>query len=90
MLTIRGFGSRKTNELLNLIKEAASDNLVEKIYLYVEDLNELKYQFLIKKHEDVGINHLNDPQEFIEYSAYMDDVYNNINETGKFYLCLMI
>ena len=90
MLTIRGFGSRKTNELLNLIKEAASDNLVEKIYLYVKDLNELKYQFLIKKHEDVGINHLNDPQEFIEYSAYMDDVYNNINETGKFYLCLMI
>ena len=28
--------------------------------------------FLIKKREDVGIKHLNDPKEFIEYSAYMD------------------
>ena len=65
--------------MLNLIKEQDSDNLIDNIYLYVKDLNEPKYQFLIKKCEDVGIKHLNDPKAFIEYLACMDDVYNNIN-----------
>ena len=75
-----GSGSGKTNALLNLIKEHDSDNLIGKIYLYAKDLNEPKYQFLIKKSKDVGIKNLNDPKAFIEYSAYMDDVYNNIND----------
>ena len=44
--------------------------------MYAKDLNELKYQFLIKKREDVGIKHLNDPNAFIEYSQCLD-VYNN-------------
>ena len=44
------------------------------------ELNELKYQFLIKKHEDLGIKYLNDSKAFIEYSQYMDDVYNNIDD----------
>ena len=35
---------------------------------------------MIKKREDIGIKHLNDPKAFIEYSAYMDDVYNNTND----------
>ena len=48
--------------------------------LYAKDLNEPKYQFLIKKREDVGIIHLNDPKAFIEYSQCMDDIYNNIND----------
>ena len=39
--------------------------------MYAKDLNELKYQFLIKKREDVGIKHLNDSKAFIEYSAYI-------------------
>ena len=30
-------------------------------------LNEPKYQFLSKKHEHVGIKHLNDSKAFIEY-----------------------
>ena len=47
-------------------------------FICFQDLNELKYQFLIKKHEDVGIKHLNDSKAFIEYSQCMDDVYNNI------------
>ena len=42
-------------------------------------MNEPKYPFLIKKHEDVEIKHLNDPTGFIEHSQYMDDVYNNID-----------
>ena len=54
ILIIEGSWSGKTNGLLNLIKEQESDNLIEKIYLYTKDLNEPKYQFLIKKCEDVG------------------------------------
>ena len=68
MLIIGGSGSGKTNALLNLIKEQDSDSLIHKIYLYAKDLNELKYQFLIKKREDLGIKHLNDSKGFIEYS----------------------
>ena len=49
------------------MKEQDNDNLIDKIYLYPKDLNELKYQFLIKRREDVGIKHLNDPKAFIEY-----------------------
>ena len=51
---------------------------VDKIYLYAKDLDEPKYQFLIKKRENTGIKKLNDPSAFIEYSNTMDDVYNNI------------
>ena len=80
MLIIEGSGSGKTNALLNLIKEKDSDNLIDKIYLYAKDVSEPKYQFLIKKREDVGIKHLNNPNAFIEYSQYMDDVYNNIDD----------
>ena len=45
------------------------------IYLYPKDLNEPKYQFLIKKCEDVALKHLNDSNAFIEYSTYIDDFY---------------
>ena len=45
-------------------------------------MNEPKYQFLIKKREDVGIKHLNDSKVFMEYSQCMDDVYNNINDNN--------
>ena len=38
-----------------------------------------KYQFLIKKRDDVRIKHLDDPKAFTEYSNTMDDVYNNID-----------
>ena len=80
MLIIGGTGSGKTNALLNLIKEQVSDNLIDKIYLYAKELNEPKCQFLIKKREDVGINHLNDPKAFIEYLQYTDDFHNNIDD----------
>ena len=70
MLIIGGSGSRKTNALFNSIKKRDSDNLIDKIYLYEKDLNEPKYQLLIKKREDVVIKHLNDPKALIEYSKY--------------------
>ena len=44
LLIIGGFGSGKTNALLNLIKEQDSDNLIDKTYLCARDLNEPKYQ----------------------------------------------
>ena len=78
MLIIGGSGSGKTNALLNFIKEQYNDHFIAEMYLYAKDLNEPKYQFLIKKHEDVGIKHLIDSKAFIEPSNTMDDIYNNI------------
>ena len=79
MLIIGPSGSRKTNALLNLIQKQDNSSLVEKTYLYANDLNEPKYQFLIKKREYAGIENLDDPSAFIEYSNTMGDVYNNID-----------
>ena len=62
------------------IERTNSDSLIDKIYLYFKDLNEPKYQFLIKKREDVGIKHLNDSKAFIEFLQCMDDIYNNIDD----------
>ena len=62
ILIIGGSGSGKTNALLNLIKEQDD---IDKIYLYAKDLSEPKYEFLIKKREDAGTKHLNNPNTFI-------------------------
>ena len=48
--------------------------------MYAKDLGEPKYEFLIEKHEDAGIKHLNDLNAFIECSSTMDDIYENIND----------
>ena len=77
MLIIGGSGSGKTNALINLINE---QNDIDKIYLYAKDLSELKYEYLIKKREDVGIRHVNNSNAFIECSGTMNDVYENIND----------
>ena len=74
---IGGYGSGKTNALLNLIKEQDD---IDIIYLYAKDLNEPKYKFLIKKRQNVGINYLKDSNAFIECSNRMDDVYQNIDD----------
>ena len=47
--------------------------------MYAKDLNELKYQFLIKNRENTWIKRSNDLKAFIEYSQCMDGVYNNID-----------
>ena len=52
---------------------------IDEIYLYAKDPYEDKYQYLINKRECVGINHLNDPKAFIEYSNDMHNVYKNID-----------
>ena len=43
-------------------------------------VSEPKYEFLIKKREDVGIKHLNESNPFIECSNTMDDVHKNIDD----------
>ena len=48
--------------------------------MYARDLSEPKYEYLIKKCEDAGIKHVNNPNAFIQCSNTMDDVYENINE----------
>ena len=75
-LIIGGSRSGKTNALLNLITE---QDVIDKIYLYAKDLSELKYEFLIRRREDVGANHFNDLNAFVECSNRMDDVYQNID-----------
>ena len=77
IIIIGGSGSGKTNTLLNLINEQHD---IDKIYLYAKDLSKPKYEYLIKKREDAGIKHLNNPNAFIECSNTMDDVYENIND----------
>ena len=63
ILIIGGSGSGKTNDLINLINEQDD---IDNIYLYARDLSEPKYECLLKKREDVGIKHLNNPKAFIQ------------------------
>ena len=63
ILIIGDSGSGKTNASFNLINE--QDN-IDNIYLYARDLSEPKYECLLKKREDVGIKHLNNPKAFIQ------------------------
>ena len=77
ILIIGGLRLGKTNTLLNLIENQTD---IVKIYLYVKDLYEPKYQLLINKRESVGLKHFNDLKAFTKYSNYMHDVYKNIND----------
>ena len=77
ILIIRGSGSGKTNELLNLIKKQGD---IDKNYFYVKDLIEPKYEFLTGKCTNAGIKHLNDLKAFIEFSDTMDHIYHYIDD----------
>ena len=77
ILIVGGSESGKTNALFNLINNQPD---IDKIYLYAKDPYETKYQYLINKHEKVGVSHYDDPKAFIEYSNDMNDVYKNIED----------
>ena len=77
ILTIGGSGSGKPNVLLH--SESHQRNIY-KLYLYAKDKFEAKYQFIISKRENVGLNHCNDCKSFIEYLNDMNDNYGNIYE----------
>ena len=55
ILIIGGFGSGKTNALLNLINNQPD---IDKTYLYAIDPFEAKYQYLINKREKSRIRSL--------------------------------
>ena len=76
ILIIGGSGTGKTNALLNLINNQPD---IDKIYLYVKDPYENKYQYLINERENVRLKHFNDPKAFIEYLNDMHSVYKNID-----------
>ena len=72
ILIIGGFGSGKTNALLNLINNQLD---IDKIYLYAKDLYEETYQFLINKKESKGLKHFNNPKPFIKYLNDVQGIY---------------
>ena len=80
MLIIGPADSGKTNTLLHLIDKC---HAIDKMYLYVKDTDEEKYQYLINKREQVGIKNLNDPHAFMEYSNDMNDALENNNDYNK-------
>ena len=69
------------NYLLNSIQK--DNNIIDKVYLYVKDLEEPKYQFLIEKREKAGLKNLNDKNAFIEHSNTMDDIYDDMEDYNK-------
>ena len=77
ILIIGGFGSGKTNALLNLRNNQPD---IDKMYLYTKNSYEAKYQLLIKKRESSGLKHFNDPKAFVEYSHDMKDFYEKIEK----------
>ena len=78
ILIIGGSGSGKTNVLLNLIKHQRPD--IDKIYLYVKDPFESKYQLRINGREKVVVENLKTPKAFIDYSQTVGDVYENLED----------
>ena len=78
ILIIGGFGSGKTNALLNLINNQVD---IDKIYLYAKDLYEETYQFLINKKESKGLKHFNNPKSFIKYLNDEQGIYQILKNT---------
>ena len=77
ILTVVGSESGKTNSLSNLINNHPD---IDKIYQYAKDPYEEKYQHLVNKREKLGIDHFNDPEDFIKYSNDIHDVCNPIEK----------
>ena len=77
-MIIGGSGSGQTHVLLNLMKN--QQRQIDKIYSYVKNPFELKYQLLTNGREKVGIEKLKDPNVFIDYSQTIDDVYKNLED----------
>ena len=72
---------------MNLINNQPDIN---KIYLYAKDPYEANYQYLINKHEKVGLDHFKDHKAFVEYSNDMEDVYRNIENSNPGKKCKIL
>ena len=62
---------QKTNVLLNLINHQRLD--IDKIYLYVKNLFEWKYQLLVNGEEKEGIKKLKNLKALINYLQTIDE-----------------
>ena len=78
ILVIGGSGSGKTNVSLKLIKYQRPD--IDKIYLYVKDPLESKYELFVNEREKVRLKKLKNPKVFINYLHTIDDVYENLED----------
>ena len=78
ILIIGGSSSGKTNALLNLIKHQWLDT--GKIYLYVKDPFESKYQLLINGREKVWIGLSKIPKASLVINKQFIDVYENLED----------
>ena len=58
---------RKNKRIASLINHQPD---IDKIYHYAKDPSEARYQFLINKRENVGLDHFNDSK----YSSHVQDV----------------
>ena len=77
---------------MKLIKNQLS--YIDKIYLYVKDLFESKYQLHINE-KKVEIKKLKSPKAVIDYSQTINDVYENLEDYNlekerRVLKCLMI
>ena len=61
---------------MNLIKHQRW--YIDKIYLYVKDPFEWKYELLTIRREKVGIKKKKNPKAFTDYSQTIGDVYQNL------------
>ena len=77
VLIIGGFGSGKSNALLNLTNKQPG---IDKICIYAKDPYESEYQYLIRKREKADLNNYDDLKAFTKYSNNMQEVYKNIEE----------
>ena len=77
ILIFGGYGTSKTNELLNLISHQSD---IDKINLYDNDPYEAKCELLICGRKGVGLRHFNDYKAFIEYANNMGYIYENVEE----------
>ena len=74
ILIIGGSGSGKTN----LIKDQRPD--IDKIYLYVKDPFESKYQLPINGREKIEIKNLKNAKVSIDYSQTIHDACKNLDD----------
>ena len=78
IVIIGSLKSGKTNVILNLMKYQRRD--IDKIYLYVKDPFESKYQLLINRREKIRTKKLKNSKEFIDYLQTIDVVYENLED----------
>ena len=64
--------------LFNLIKHQRPD--IDKIYLYLKNPFESKYQLLINGKAKIRIEILKNPKAFIDHLQKIDDAYENLED----------